>query len=234
MVSTTWQGGLRGAAPAGDGRVSWSLGLYRSDNDNDIIALASAITGRGYFANAPRTRRQGVEAEVAWRSERWSAYASASHVAATYRFAGDLPSPNSPFADDDGNVQVTPGDRIGGIPAGRFKAGAEAMLTPRLTLGADVLGVSAQPRLGDEAGQDARLAGYWTASAHASLAVSRGIELFGRVDNLFDRHYATFGTYFETDALANVNPSPLPAGAAPLTDTPAPPRSFQLGVRARW
>jgi iron complex outermembrane receptor protein len=66
------------------------------------------------------------------------------------------------------------------------------------------------------------------------LDVGHGIELFGRIDNLLDRKYATFGTYFETDALANVHPSPLPDDADPHTDTPAPPRSFQVGVRARW
>ena len=64
MVSSTWQAGLRGAAPIVGGHVDWRLGAYRSDNDDDIVALASALQGRGSFANAPRTRRQGFEAEV--------------------------------------------------------------------------------------------------------------------------------------------------------------------------
>jgi iron complex outermembrane receptor protein len=131
-------------------------------------------------------------------------------------------------------VQVRPGDRIGGIPPGRFKAGADFDLTPALTLGADVLGVSAQRRVGDESNQDARLSAYWVAGAHVTWRVGRGLELFGRIDNLFDRRYATFGTYFQTDALANVSPSPLPADPDPRTDTPAPLRSFLVGLRARW
>ena len=234
VVSRTWQAGLRGSTPAAGGQVDWRLSAYRSDNDDDIVALASAIQGRGSYANVPRTRRQGFEAEVNFRAGRWMAYASASEIEATYRFSGDLPSPNSPFADDNGNVQVKPGDRMGGIPPGRFKAGADFDLTPAITLGADVLGVSAQRRVGDESNQDARLKAYWVAGAHATWRLKHGLELFGRVDNLFDRRYATFGTYFETDALANVHPSPLPDDPDPRTDTPAPPRSFLIGLRARW
>ncbi|HEY2359344.1 MAG TPA: TonB-dependent receptor [Phenylobacterium sp.] len=234
VVAHTWQAGLRGAGAVAAGRFDWRLNVYRTDNDDDIVALASALQGRGSYANVPRTRRQGVEAEANFRSERWMVYASASEIEATYQFTGALPSPNSPFADDNGNIQVTPGDRIGGIPPGRIKVGGDVYLTPAITIGADVLGVSAQRRVGDEAGQDSKLPAYWVVGAHASWDVGHGIELFGRVDNLFDRNYATFGTYFETDALANVHPSPLPDDADPHTDTPAPPRSFQVGVRARW
>ena len=234
VVSRSWQAGLRGSRGGADARLNWSLGVYRSDNDDDILALASAIQGRGSFANVPRTRRGGVEAEITYASARWLAYASASKVKATYRFAGALPSPNSPFADANGNIQVAPGDRIGGIPAGRFKAGGDLRLTPAVSLGVDALAVSAQRRVGDGAGLDAPIPAYWIAGAHAVWRLGHGLELFGRVDNLFDRRYATFGTYFDTAALDDLAASPLPAEADPRTDTPAPPRAFTLGLRARW
>jgi iron complex outermembrane receptor protein len=234
VVNRTWQAGLRGDAAVGDGRLDWRVGGYRADNVNDIVSLASALQGRGSFGNVPRTRRQGFEAAINWRDSRWSAYASAARTEATYRFAGDLPSPNSPFADDNGNIQVRSGDRIGGIPPQRYKAGADVNLTPAVSLGGDVLGVSAQPRVGDEAGQDAKLPSYWVAGVHASWAMGHGLELYGRIDNLFDRHYATFGAYFGADGTANVHPSPLPADPDPRIDTPGAPRSFQVGLRARW
>lgn len=232
VVSRAWQAGLRGAA--GGGRLDWRLGAYRSDNDDDIVALASAIQGRGSYANVPRTRRQGLEAEINFKSGRWMAYASASETRATYRFSGVLPSPNSPFADANGDVSVTPGDRMGGIPPGRVKAGADFNVTPALIVGGDLLAVSAQRRVGDESNQDAQLAGYWVAGVHATWDLGRGVQLFGRVDNLFDRRYATFGTYFDTATLANLQPSPLPADPDPRMDTPAPPRSLLVGLRARW
>jgi len=234
VVSRTWQGGVRGAVQALGARLDWRLGAYRSDNDDDIIALASALQGRGSFANVPRTRRQGLDAEVNFRSDRWMAFASASEVEATYQFSGLLASPNSPFADDNGNVPVRPGEHIGGIPARRYKAGADFNITPSLTVGGDVLGVSSQRRVGDASNQDALIAAYWVADAHVTWELGHGLQLFGRVDNLFDRKYATFGTYFETDALAKLNPSPLPDNPSPNTDTPAPPRAFVIGLRARW
>ena len=102
-------------------------------------------------------------------------------------------------------------------------------------MGADVLGVGKQRRVGDESNQDAQLPSYWvTGIAREPGTSSHGVQLFGRVDNLIDRRYATFGTYFETDALANVHPSPLPADPSPNSDTPAPPRSFLVGLRVRW
>ena len=59
VVSHTWQAGVRGGTAAGGGRIDWRLGGYRADNDDDIVGLASAIQGRGSFANVPKTRRQG-------------------------------------------------------------------------------------------------------------------------------------------------------------------------------
>jgi len=234
VVSKTWQAGFRGRSAGAGGRLDWSLGAYRSDNDNDIVPLASAIQGRGSYGNVPRTRREGFEADLDVKAERWMAYASASQVEATYRFSAALPSPNSPFADDDGNVEVTPGDRIGGIPSWRVKAGGDLDLTATITLGADVLGVGSQRLVGDQANQDRPLPAYWVASAHAAWKLSHGLEAYGRIDNLFDRRYATFATYFETDALANLHPSPLPDPASPVSETPAAPRSFLIGLRLRW
>jgi iron complex outermembrane receptor protein len=234
VVSRTWQAGLRGASAAMGGHIDWRLGAYRSNNDNDIVALASAIQGRGSYANVPRTRRQGFEAEVNLKTGRWMAYASAGEVDATYRFTGLLPSGNSPFADANGNLAVTPGDRIGGIPPWRFKAGGDFNLTSAITLGADLLGVSRQRRVGDASNQDTQMPGYWVTGAHANWTLGHGLELFGRVDNLFDRKYATFGTYFDTGSLDNLHPSPLSPEADPRTDSPAPPRAVSIGVRARW
>ena len=234
VVAKSWEGGLRGSPSVGPGRLKWRLGLFQTDNDNDIVAVASAIQGRGSYANVPKTRRRGVEASAEFQTGQWLAYASYSHVEATYRFAGDLPSPNSPLADAKGNVQVVPGDRIGGVPANRFKAGVEFEPMTALTLGADVLSVGSQFLVGDEANQDTRLPSYWTTSVRASYRIGPHLEFYGRIDNLFDRHYATYGTYFETDALDNLSPSPLPAVPDPRTLTPAAPRSFLIGLRARW
>ena len=234
VVAHTWEAGLRGSPPVPGAQFDWRLGLFQTDNDDDIVALASAIQGRGSYANVPRTRRRGLEASVQYRSAHWLAYANYSYVQATYQFSGALASPNSPFADAAGDEQIAPGDRIGGVPAQRLKLGADVMPTAALTLGTDVIAVGSQNLVGDEANQDARLPGYWIANLHASWRFNRRLELFARIENLLNRDYATYGTYFETDGVENVSPSPLPADPNPRTLTPAPPRAFLIGLRASW
>src|SRR5262249_26830465 len=55
VVGHTYEAGLRGNVDLGgkwggkNGRITWNLGLFRTDSDNDIIHVASDITGRGFF-----------------------------------------------------------------------------------------------------------------------------------------------------------------------------------------
>lgn len=234
VTASTWEGGLRGTLALGDGRLRWRIGGFQADNHNDILALASVIQGRGFYANVPKTRRSGFEASADYASGSLMVYAGISHIEATYRFAGDLPSGSSPFADAKGNVHVTPGDRIGGVPADRVKLGGDLALTPRVTVGADVVAVGRQYLVGDGANQDRALRGYRSLSAHVSMHPTDRIEFFARIDNLLDSRSATYGTYFETAALKSVNPAPLPADPDPRTVTPLTPRAVQLGVRTRF
>ena len=64
VVTRTVEAGLRGGR---EGRVSWSLGWFWSENHNDILFVASTQTGFGYFKNFGQTRRQGAEANVKGR-----------------------------------------------------------------------------------------------------------------------------------------------------------------------
>ena len=41
--------------------MQWYASVFRTNNSNDIILLATDINGFGYFANAGTTRRQGIE-----------------------------------------------------------------------------------------------------------------------------------------------------------------------------
>jgi iron complex outermembrane receptor protein len=228
VVSHNYELGLRGRHRAGEGRLEWQVGLFRTDSDDDIISLASVIPGRGYFTNVPSTRRQGLEASTQYQAGRWLAYANYSYIDATYRFSGTLASPNNPAADDAGNIFVTSGDRIPGIPQHHLQMGLDYMVIPRWTIGADVRGVSRQYYVGDAANQNSRLPAYWVANLHTSYQVSAHLQVFGLVNNLFDRNYATYGTYFQTDSIAFKNFSDA------RMITPAPPLSAYAGLRMMW
>jgi iron complex outermembrane recepter protein len=170
------------------------LGAFRTDSTDDIINVASIQTGHGYFTNAGSTLRQGVEAKLDWRQDRWNAYAN-------YTF--DLPeraaavSPNNPAADVNGNISVTPGDHIPGIPAHRFKVGAEYAVTELWKVGADLNAVRSQYLIHDDANQNPKVPAYAVLNLHTSYQLTPNVELFGLVNNALNQHYYAQGTFFD-------------------------------------
>ncbi|MFG1345053.1 TonB-dependent receptor [Xanthobacter autotrophicus DSM 431] len=224
VVSHTYEAGLRGAGKLLGGDVSWKLGIYRVDSDNDIIALASQQTGYGYYTNVPATRRQGFEAGVQYATGPWRFYANYAFIDATYQFTGLLASPNNPLAVD-GEILVTPGDHIPGIPAQTLKLGLDYMVTPKWKVGGDIIAVSSQYYVGDDANQNPMLPGYWVANIRTTYQVTDTIQVFGLVNNLFNARYATYGTFFDTGYLGLSNAQ---------MQSPGQPLSAYAGVKATF
>ena len=63
VISRTFEAGLRGryTTPDKSASAQWYASVFRTNNSNDIILLATDINGFGYFSNAGTTRRQGIE-----------------------------------------------------------------------------------------------------------------------------------------------------------------------------
>jgi iron complex outermembrane receptor protein len=230
VVSRTYEAGLRGRVPLGDGRIDWKAGAYRTDVSDDIISLASNIQGRAYFSNVPATRRQGVEAGATYTAPRWMLYANYSFTDATYQFSGTLASPNNPLADANGNIFVTPGNKIPAIPAHQFKTGFDFAVTPEWKFGADVAVVGSQYFVGDNSNLNAKVPAYWVTNLHTSYQITKETQVFGVVTNLFNQRYYTYGTYFELDGVAKALSV---AFSDPRTVTPAQPFAVYAGFRLR-
>jgi iron complex outermembrane recepter protein len=103
-----------------------------------------------------------------------------------------------PFADANGNIFVSPGDRIPAVPANRFKAGAEYLITDAWKFGADLNVVGSQYLIHDDGNQNPKVPAYWVVNLHTSYQVNKNIEVFGLVNNLFNQHYYAAGTFFDT------------------------------------
>jgi outer membrane receptor protein involved in Fe transport len=235
VVARTLEAGLRGSHDLGVdvGTLGWKLGAFHTDDQNDILNVPSPDQqGFGYFQNVGATRRQGVEAEINFKSDKLTVYASYAYVDATFRNALLLAS-NSPFADADGNIQVLPGDRLPMIPRNRLKLGAEYSLTSDLKIGADAVAVGAQYFVGDESNQASKLPAYAVVNVDASYQITKNIQIYARVENLLDNHYYTYGTFFDTGDVPNFS-----NGGGPFTDprsvSPAQPRSFYGGMKATF
>jgi iron complex outermembrane receptor protein len=237
VVSHTIEGGVRGNFGATDrDRLSWAFGMFHTENSDDILDVASAVPLRGFFQNAGTTLRQGIEAKVNYRHDRWNAYANYTFIDATYRDALTIASPQNPAADADGNIHVLPGDHIPGIPAHRFKAGAEYEITDRWKVGADLNVVGSQWLIHDDSNLNPKVPAYWVVNLHGSYQVNKTFEVFGLVNNLFNRHYYAAGTFFDTGGFNSAtfgNPNFLVLND-PRTFLPGMPIAAYAGVRARF
>jgi outer membrane receptor protein involved in Fe transport len=232
VVSRTVEAGLRGSKELNVGTLGWKLGVFRADNTDDILAIPSPVLqGFGYFQNVGSTRRQGIESEVTLRSSTFQLYASYALVDARFLDALQVGS-NSPFAVN-GNVQISPGNRIPAIPRNRIKAGIDYSVTDAFRVGGDAIFVGSQYFVGDESNQAQRLPSYAVFNLHASYQINKTFQVYARADNVFDNRYATYGTFFDTAAVPN-----FANGGAPFTDprsvSPARPRAFYAGLKAMF
>lgn len=261
VVSKTWEAGLRGELASWNGaeHLDWSFGLFRATNENDIIQIADSQQGRGYFANAGETLRQGIEASATYRAQRWMAYTSYSYVDATFQTQNIIASENNPkvttecedffpAAEDDAMcVEIRPGNRMPGVPRHRIKAGFEYLVTPKWAFGADLIRVSNQVFYGDEGNNDAPLPGYTRVNVHSSYNVTDHVQVYGLIENLFDEQYGIYGTYFNTKLAQEAGPGKNGTGGPDpslnglkydpdnaRTITPAIPFAAYGGVRVKF
>ena len=233
VVSHTVEAGLRGTKELNIGTLSWKIGGFRATNNDDILAIPSpGLQGFGYFQNVGSTRRQGFEAEVNVKSSALLLYASYAFVDARFLDAVQVGS-NSPFADENGNIQILPGNQVPAVPRHRVKAGFDYAITDAFKVGADATFVSSQYFVGDEFNQAAKLTSYAVANVHASYQINKTFQIYGRIDNAFDNRYATYGRFFDTTDVPNFT-----NGGAPFTDarsvSPARPRAFYAGLKATF
>jgi outer membrane receptor protein involved in Fe transport len=233
VVSRTVEAGFRGSQDLAIGNLSWKVGAFRAENTDDILAVPSpSLQGFGFFTNVGSTRRQGIETEVTLKSKQLQFNASYTLVDARFLNAFQLAS-NSPFADANGKIQVVPGDVIPAIPRHRVKAGIDYAVTDAWKFGGDMLYVSSQYFVGDASNQAPQLPSYTVFNLHSSYQVDKNVQVYARLDNVFDNRFATFGTFFDTAAIPN-----FANGGAPFTDprslSPARPRALYVGLRATF
>src|SRR4029079_18210548 len=220
VVSRTVEAGFRGTKELNIGTLGWKFGGFRATNADDILAIPSPeVQGFGYVQNVVRARRQGIEAQVNLTSKALQLYASYTLVDARFLDPLTLNS-RSPFADEDGNIQVQPGNRIPAIPRNRVKFGWDYSVTDAFKVGGDALWVASQYFAGDESNQAVRLPSYAVFNLHSSYQINKTYQIYGRIDNLFDNRYSTFGTFFERDDIPNFAKD-APGFTTPSTGTPA-------------
>lgn len=226
VVARTLETGVRGTL----GNTHWTASLFRTTNEDDILFISSgALTNQGFFDNVGETRRQGLELGLNGRTlnKRLNWFASYTYLDASFRENLKLPSQNNPFAVN-GEVDVKTGDRLPGLPENLLKAGATYALTTHLSIGADIQYTSDVILRGDEGNQDDPIDGYTIIDLRAEYAATKKLQVFAKVNNVFDEDYETFGLYGEADEVLGS------AFDNPRFLSPSAPRAAWAGLRYRF
>jgi iron complex outermembrane receptor protein len=229
VVSHTVEVGLRGTVAVGDtSHVNYNLGFYRSNLDDDIIFVNSVTLNRAFFTNVGQTRRQGVDASIQYQAPRWSAYLAYTYTDATYQTGFVEAAGSNPAADANGNLTITPGDRLPGVPPHQGKLGLTYRVTDQWTIGGVLIAQSGQFLFGDEANLTPQLPGFVTLNLSTSYQLTPHIQLFAAVDNVTDAKYYTYGTFSPT---TSVFLAQAPNATNPRAYSPAAPIGGFGGVR---
>lgn len=243
VVTRTLETGLRGQA----GMLKWNAAAFRADNRDDILFVGTS-TSQGYFTNFGRTRREGVQLDLSAQSGGVDWRVGYSYVKATYRSAACLLSPDNssrgiePQCAAD-EIRVQSGNRLPGIPLHSLKLGADYRLDDRWLLTAEAVAFSRQYVRSNEnnahqAGGNffgsGEIAGYGVLNLGARVKLDRGWEVFGKVNNVFDRHYASAGALGENPFDANGAFQTNSSDWTHETFTaPGAPRAVYFGLRLK-
>jgi outer membrane receptor protein involved in Fe transport len=257
VVTRTFEAGLRGRL---DSRVRWSIGWFRADNRNDILFVASEQTGFGYFKNFGKTLRQGLEAGIYSRVGRVSFGGGYTLLDATFRSEEKLGGAGNSANEEaeggvpgvEGTIEIEEGNRIPLTPRHMFKAYADIEVTSKLVVDVGLLAISSSYARGNENNEHepdgtyylgpGTSPGYAVVNLGAQYRVHRGVELFVRVNNLFDRRYYTGAqlgpTGFTGSGSFVARPFPAISGEFPVRQTtffaPGAPIGAWGGVRFRF
>lgn len=253
VVTRTVEFGARGRV---DVVLGWQAAVFRAVNRDDILFVSAGAGSLAYFTNVPKTRRQGFELGANGRAGAFDWSTAYGFVDATFQSdallisEGNSTRGTAPQATDDAEILVRRGDRMTDIPRHQLKLGLAYRPAQDWRAGVDMLAFSSSYVRGNEnnlhqagAATDAfgetrdfagggKNSGYAVFNLHGAWQMSRTFELGARINNLFDREYATGGLLGENafpGGSFQVDPE---AWRRTTFFAPGTPRTIWLSLRA--
>jgi outer membrane receptor protein involved in Fe transport len=231
VVARSYEVGVRGKQePTSRSRFSWNVDFYRTQNTDDIIYESTVYNPNlAFYTNAGKTRRQGVEANLRFDLEQLHAKVGYAYTDATFRTPLDLNSGNNPAADANGQIHVSPGDRIPGVARHRANIVVDYVLTTQWSVGVEGIVQSNVYRFGDESNATAPVGGYAVVDLNAAYRPINNLTIFVVVNNALNKRYDTYGTF---GPIGDVPWPNIPGGVTdPRTASPGTPIVAYGGVR---
>lgn len=206
VVTRTVEAGLRGGV---EGKWNWNAGWFRADNQQDILFVSSEQTGFGYFKNFGKTRRQGMKFDVngqLWRAGFGGSY---TFLDATFQSPEEVNGSSNSANEEaleglrgvEGSIEINPGARIPLTPRHMLKAFANLQATSKLSVDLGLVALSSSYARGNENNLhqpdgefylgSGRSPWYAVVNCGARYQLTRWLQFFAQVNNLFDRQFFT-------------------------------------------
>ncbi|OWW20228.1 TonB-dependent receptor [Noviherbaspirillum denitrificans] len=253
VVTRTWEAGMRGQVQS----LSWSAGMFRAINADDILFVADDQAGYGYFRNVGKTRRQGVELGASNRFGQLSLGAHYTFLDATFQSRETVNGSSNSNNDRalagvpgvDGTIGIEPGNRLPLVPRHMLKLNADYQATPQLNIGLNMIALSGMLARGNENGLHqpdglhylgkGKTAGYAVFNLGGSYRPESRFEYLAQVNNLFDRRNVTAAQLGPTgfDGAGQFVARPFPAAGGEFGVqratfyAPGAPRAIWVGLR---
>ena len=244
VVSRTLEAGLRGKL-ASD--LAWNASVFRTENRDDLLFISNGHAA-GYFANVGKTLRQGVEIGLSQRTGQVDWSLAYSYLSATYRSPACLLSESNSSAETsaactgDGEIAVSPGNRLPGLPKHSLKLTVDTRPLPQWSVGAQLAAYSSRFVQGNENNaqqpdgvaffSSGKVGGFAVVNLTTNYKIGAGFEVFAKVANVFDRKYASGGQLAVNAFDGHGTLMPLANWRNEQFDAPGAPRALWVG--ARW
>ncbi len=254
VVARTIEAGLRGTT-AGD--IHWNAGVYRTLSSDDILFVGTS-TSAGYFTNFGKTQRQGLELAANGAIRQFNWFANYNWLHASFRSSACLlaennstrgTAPECTGAGQDDEIYVQKGNRLPGLPEHSLKLGLVWRASDWLRLGGDLQAFSGQYLRGNENNQHrsgeaidvngqsrtfegaGKTAGYFIVNLNAEAKLGAGWQAFAKLNNVFDRRYASAGALAENPFVGGSFQANPDDWRRESFVAPGAPRAAWVGVR---
>jgi outer membrane receptor protein involved in Fe transport len=254
VVAKTYDFGARGALTD---EVKWNASIYHAMNHQDLQFIrAGDSTSRGYYSNVGRTERQGLDLGLGGQHDRFRWNASYSYIRATFDSdfslvnSANSTAPNGDTDDNKNIYEVRKGNRMPNIPEHQFKARLQYDVTPKWSVGTNLVYFSDQFVMGNENNKheantatclisgslrsnkaacgSGKISDYTVVNLDTQYNFGGGWKAFAKAINIFDNDYYVAGRLAETmfDASGAYGGEIKSRGVIP-----GAPRAAWIGVR---
>jgi len=263
--STGYELGLRGAASS----IEWNLGGFITNLKDDILFVPLGRKNRGVFDNFGKTRREGIEMGIKGATGKSTFGLNYTWMRATFespaQLINDANSSNTQATSTQAFVNVEPGDQIPGMPNHIIQANWNYKFTTDFDATLSMVAHSSsyvrgnennehKPRSANNVDLDGDgivdtdrydytgrgiISGYAVFNLRANYRIRNGVNLFARVDNLFNKEYSTAGNIgrnpFTPSGVFKFDPVSVDGGWTNSTFiSPGAPRAGWVGINIDW